>query len=64
MKKLFYRLITLLQIQRGLLFSYGWLRSWWQNQPHGLIVSIPVATAFDPEQQHPTFESLENYPYR
>jgi hypothetical protein len=33
MTQFFNRLITLLQIQRGLLFRYGWLRSWWENQP-------------------------------
>jgi len=27
------RLRVLFQIQRGLLIQYGWLRSWWRNQP-------------------------------
>lgn len=27
------RLRVLLQIQRGILFQYGWLRSWWRNRP-------------------------------
>jgi hypothetical protein len=33
MKRITNKLRPLLQIQRGFLFQYGWLRSWWKGRP-------------------------------
>jgi hypothetical protein len=57
MKRIMNKLRVLLQIQRGFLFQYGWLRSWWEGRP------VDASGAPLPWITYPAIEFLSQFDF-